>query len=468
MHNEARHSTFVELWLLLAGGLTLVGIIARSPFLLAAAALLLTVAGGAWLFSRQALAGVHYTRRFSEMRAFPGEEVELTLDLHATRRRLPSQIDVRDAFPEGLPVDGAQLAASPASRIVEFTTHWAPGSRQRLSRRFRLSCAARGIYRFGPASLHSGDPFGLFERTVRLDHNASLQRLVVYPVLYSVAELRLPAATLFGERAARRMLAEDPLRYAGVRDWQEGDSLRRIHWGASLRATTLQSRLYEPSEELQVLVVLNVATLERHWQGVITELHERAVSVAGSLAAAAFAERMPIGLLANGALPESDQEIRLLPGRSPYQLMHVLELLAGVTPFATAPIEELLAREAPRLPRGATLVLVTAMTHEPLLVELIEMAHAGRPVVLVSLAPEPPRAWLGRVVVYHLPHLVDDLIALHPPDANAAPRKKGAQPQGQTPQHGEPPQHGDEGSSPWARPRAASAAPPAPLATEPG
>lgn len=457
--DPSRHSTFIELWLLLAAGLTLVGLMARSPFLLAAAALMLAVAAGAWLLARQALAGVHYARRFSESRAFPGEVVELTLDLHTTRRRVPSQIDVHDLFPEGIPVDGALLPANPASRLVEFTTHWAPGARQRLSRTFRLTCAARGLYRFGPAAIHSGDPFGLFERTVQLDHNSSVERLVVYPMLYSVDELRVPAATLFGERASRLLLAEDPLRNAGVREWQESDSLRRIHWGASLRTGALQSRLYEPSEELQVLVVLNVATLERHWQGTITELLERAVSVAGSLAAAAFAERLPVGLLANGALPESDQEIRLLPGRSPYQLMHLLELLAGVTAFATAPIEELLAREAPRLPRGATLVMVTATTHEPLLVELIEIAHAGRPVVLVSLAPEPPRPWLGRVVVYHLPHLVDDLIALHPPVAATPAQNKGLKSKRNEPKSA------DEGPSPWARPHAKS---PASTAMEPG
>ena len=121
--------------------------------------------------------------------------------------------------------------------------------------------------------------------------------------------------------------------------------------------------------------------------------------------------RLATGLIANGYLPGSDQALRLLPGRSPDQLVRILELLAAVTPFANRPIEEMLLYEAPRLPWGATLLVVTGVAHEDLLAALIALAAAGRPVVLFTLAEEPPRNRLPGVVVYHLPHLVDDLIA---------------------------------------------------------
>ncbi len=456
---SSRHAAFVELRLLLAALMTVVGVAAHSWFLTASAALLLAVLGSAWLWSRNALRGVHYTRRFSETRAFQGEEIELTLDLHCAGFRLPSQIDVIDLLPDGLPVDGKSLVVNPSSRLVEFRTHWAPGRRVRLSRRFRLSCPRRGLYRFGPATLQSGDPFGFFEQTRREE---TLQRVVVYPTVYTVEELRLPARTLFGDRLARLPLVEDPLRSAGVREWMPEDSVRRIHWNASLRTQTLQSRLYEPSEDLQVMVVLNVATMERHWQGVLSELHERAVSVAASIAAEASAQRLPVGLLVNGALPESDREIRLLPGRSPYQLMHLLELLAGVTPFATEPIEELIERAAPTLPRGATLVLVTAIAHEALLLALGDLAQAGRSVVLVTLAAEPPHTFIPALTVYHVPHLVDDLVQLATPDwetilaaqpfsRRAAWHDKQLDHEDTKPAAYEP--------SPWARPQRADAPP---------
>ncbi len=171
------------------------------------------------------------------------------------------------------------------------------------------------------------------------------------------------------------------------------------------------SRVYEPSEEPQVLIFLNVATLQRHWQGNIPELQERTISVAASLAALCSDLRLPVGLVANGFLPNSDQALRLLPGRSPGQLVRILELLAAVTGFAIAPLEEMLLAEAPRLPWGATLLVVSAVAHEDLLVALANLVRAGRQVVLFTLAEAPPTELPPGLLVYHLPHLVDDLVA---------------------------------------------------------
>jgi uncharacterized protein (DUF58 family) len=236
------------------------------------------------------------------------------------------------------------------------------------------------------------------------------ERIIVYPTLYTVAQLALPTKNPFGETRAQGRLFEDPLRTVGVREWQEYDMPRRIHWKATARQQTLLSRAYEPSEEQQVQVFLNVATLERHWHGYIPELQERNISVAGSLAALAADLRLPVGIVANGALPGGDQPIRLLPGRSPDQLLHILELLAAVTPFSTGPIEEILAREAPRMPWGATLVVVTAIAHDSLLATMLDLSAAGRQLVLFTLAKEPPARIMDNIPVYHLPHLVDDIV----------------------------------------------------------
>jgi uncharacterized protein (DUF58 family) len=283
-----------------------------------------------------------------------------------------------------------------------------PGAFQRLTRRFTIKCTQRGYHTYGPATISTGDGFGLFSRKAL----ASKQdRIIVYPRLYSVAELRLPAKNPFGERGSQLQLFEDPLRTVGIREWQSGDSLRRIHWKATARHRRVVSRVYEPSEEPQVLILLNVATLTRHWLGHIPELQERAISVASSLAAYCTESRLPVGLIANGFLPGSDQPIRLLPGRSPSQLVRILELMAAITAFATQPIEDLIWREAPRLPWGATLLVVTAIAYGELLATLGDLSEAGRQIVLFTLAEEPPTRQMAGIAVYHLPHLVDDLVA---------------------------------------------------------
>ncbi len=361
-----------------------------------------------WLWARVSLRGVTYERSFSEVRAFRGETIELAL---TTRNRKPvplTWLNIRDTFPQELPVAEKDLVANPTTNLADFTTFWMPGPYQHITRRYEVNCVERGFHTYGPATAETGDGFGFFNRRMLLPET---QRLIVYPHLYTVADLRLPTKNPFGEAKGTGRLFEDPLRTVGIREWRETDSPRRVHWKATARQQTMLSRVYEPSEEQQVMIFLNVATLERHWHGYLPELQERTISVAGSLAALASELRLPVGLIANGALPGSDQPIRQLPGRGPNQLVRVLELLAAVTPFATNPIETMLLHEAPKMPWGATLVIVTAIAHDDLLATIADLAHAGRKVVLFTLAKQPPERLLPGVMIYHLPHLIDDLVA---------------------------------------------------------
>ena len=403
-----KDTQFSDAWIVLGVLLTLLGLLLHSNLLTAAGLSLFVIIAVSTAWSRLSLFGLHYRRDFSETRAFLGETIDLTLEVRNLKFLPLTWLEITDIFSPALSLDGGEVVVNRASNLGEFSSFWMPGTFQRLTRRFVIRCTQRGYHTYGPATISTGDGFGLFSRKALA---SSQDRIIVYPRLYSVAELRLPAKNPFGERGSQLQLFEDPLRSVGIREWQSGDSLRRVHWKATARHQRMLSRVYEPSEEPQVLIFLNVATLTRHWLGNIPELQERAISVASSLAAYCTESRLPVGLIANGFLPGSDQPIRLLPGRSPGQLVRILELLAAITSFATQPIEDLIWREAPRLPWGATLLVVTAIAHDELLAALGDLSEAGRQVVLFTLAEEPPTRQMAGILVYHLPHLVDDLVA---------------------------------------------------------
>jgi uncharacterized protein (DUF58 family) len=215
-------------------------------------------------------------------------------------------------------------------------------------------------------------------------------------------ELGFPSKEPFGERKAHRRLLEDPLRTIGIRDYHPEDSLRHIHWKATAHRGELQVRVFEPTTTLTLAILLNIATFEHSWQGVLPDLFERTISTAGSIATWAVGQKYKVGLTANGSLPLSDQPIRVPPGRSPGQLAAILEALAAVTSFATSSIHELLRRESPRLPWGATLVVVTGIVTDNLAMMILRLRDAGRRIALVSLADDPPPQ-LDGVTIYHLP-----------------------------------------------------------------
>ena len=403
-----KDTQFSDAWIVLGVLLTLLGLVFGSNALTTAAIALFVIIAVSAAWNRLSLFGLHYRRHFGETRAFLGERIDLTLEVRNLKFLPLTWLEIIDIFSPTLLLDGGEVVVNRASNLGEFSSFWMPGPFQRLTRHFTIKCTQRGYHTYGPATISTGDGFGLFSRKALASNQ---DRIIVYPRLYSVAELKLPAKNPFGERGSQLQLFEDPLRSVGIREWQSGDSLRRVHWKATARHQRMLSRVYEPSEEPQMLIILNVATLARHWLGNIPELQERAISVASSLAAYCTEARLPVGLIANGFLPGSDQAIRLLPGRSPGQLVRILELLAAITPFATQPIEDLIWREAPRLPWGATLLVVTAIAHDELLAALGDLSEAGRQVVLFTLAEEPPARQIAGISVYHLPHLVDDLVA---------------------------------------------------------
>jgi uncharacterized protein (DUF58 family) len=352
----------------------------------------------AWWWKRLSLRHVKYERSFDKRCAFPGETFEMTIRV-SNRKLLPlTWLEARDSIPTAMPLARGALMPTHDPAIGTLDNVLSLRWYERVSRRYSLECTRRGIYSLGPVHLRSGDLFTLFEA-----HETAEQgdRLVVYPRIWPLDELGVPSKEPFGESGAHRRCLEDPLRTAGVRAYYPEDSLRRIHWKATAHRGELQVRVFEPAATLCLVIVLNVATFAHHWQGSIPELLERAISVAASLATWAIGQKYKVGLAANGCLPLSDQPIRIPPGRAPGQLAAILESLAGVTGFATLSVQELIRRESPRLPWGATMVVVTGIVTKDLSAAILRMRDAGRRMALISLGEEAPPD-LDRLTTYHL------------------------------------------------------------------
>ncbi|MER3458461.1 MAG: DUF58 domain-containing protein [Chloroflexota bacterium] len=352
-----------------------------------------------WGWDRRVLRHVRYERRVSHPRNFPGQTFDLTLVVE-NRKLLPvGWLRVEDSWPVALtPLQPGIIGPSALPDQGLLAHSFSLRGYERTHRQYTFRCEQRGIYMLGPVRLESGDPFGLFSHT---EERALRTHIVVYPRLLPLPALGLPPKDPLGDLRTRRRLFEDPNRIMGARDMRPGDSFRQIHWKATARQGKLQVKVYEPTTSQNVVLCLNVATFAQYWEGTEPEKLEQVISVAASLAQWAIEHKYAVGLIANGALAHSDQPFRILPGRSPTQLMRLLEALAGVSPFVTSTLESLLLRESPRLPWGATFVVISAVVTPELLATLRRLHEAGRRLVLVSLADEPVNDVPG-VFVYNL------------------------------------------------------------------
>jgi uncharacterized protein (DUF58 family) len=130
----------------------------------------------------------------------------------------------------------------------------------------------------------------------------------------------------------RQRIFEDPGRIAGCATTVPGDPMRRIDWKASAKLGALQSKVYEPSGTLHMLVVLNVNTMEHVWEGYVPELLERLISLTGLGGAAGIRGRLLNRPRHKRFVPGSDRPLRVPVGRHADQLGRVLEALAVIGP----------------------------------------------------------------------------------------------------------------------------------------
>lgn len=387
-------------WLLPLGLIFFLGILLGSAPLSAFALMLGLVGALAAWWGRHALDRVEYRRKPFYRRGFPGETLLMRVEVE-NRKLLPlSWLRVEDAWPSAVgPQDNGLF--SPSSRPEEGTlvNFFSLRPFEKARRSYDLLLRRRGVYRLGPAHLESGDFFGIHSSSKSV---AKEETLTVFPQPAPLGRLDTLTDDPFGERRSRKRLFEDPTLPMGVRDYHPEDDFRFVHWPATARTGELQVRVYQPASAQVVVVCLNVSTLSHIWEGTDPELLEALVGVTTTLVQQLMEDGYQVGLSSNGSLAHADQPFRTPTGRSPGHLAYLLTTLASVTPFITGPFDRFLLAEAPRLPYGAALLVVTAFVTDELMEALVRLKQHGRKITLVSLAKEAPPAVPG-VTALHLP-----------------------------------------------------------------
>ena len=364
--------------------------ISRSPALIVLAAGGLVVWLVVWLTARLALTALETVVEVSPDRVVAGEDLVATVRI-ANRKPIPLPwLDVRLFLPEGVePAHVGTLAPlaergplPPGMPRGWVNAGFAPRGQERLTVRFPLTSAQRGAYAIGPVRLRASDWLGFMsvERTIPV-----ALPVVAYPAPLATRDRHLPSLRPLAEAAVRRGLLPDPLRFRGVREHQTGDPRKEIHWKASARLASLQTKLYEPATSLDAVFLVNVASYEQFWVQADPEAVETVISATAELLRIAADAGRQVGMVTNGLDNITHERPRSALGRGPRPLRRTLEILARLGPYAFASPESVFLRERGRLPTGAALIIVTPLLGRGLAEAAIALRHAHHRVLVLSV-----------------------------------------------------------------------------------
>lgn len=393
----------IRKWLGIAAGLLALSAYMRLP-ILALAALALAIVGLVLrLWWDHALDKLSYTRHFSATRAFYGDEVTVELVAENAKPLPIARLDVQELVGPNVRIKGQTLVPSAETSQLLFKTMFSLGMYERVSQRYTLVCHRRGWHRMGPVKMIANDPFGMASRNQQLEPR---EGVLVYPRVVPVSQFVVPARQPLGDMKPSTPLVEDPMRMSGVRPYIPGDSPKRIHWRATARTGEMQTRVFEPSATPVAAIFLDTITFSHLWEGQNSNLLELSVTVAASLAQQLIEGRHQVGLYANAPIPDRSRTVRISPGRRPGQLTRIFEHLAMLSPAFGDRIEKMLAEEIPRLPWGASMVIISSRIHPDLQRSLVRMARRGGAkrfvVIAIGDVPELVPEFRRRVAVYHL------------------------------------------------------------------
>ena len=255
-------------------------------------------------------------RRLVPDRIFAGTPFLMGIALRNPRRRLPSfSIEVEDML-RGKALDRrCYFLKTPAGRTQKTS--------------YRHSFDRRGSYAFSGFRVSTRFPFTFFRKSRELDTPGEV---LVFPQVFPVTPPQSDAEALTEQNSHRLDRRGD---FFALREYQEGDDPRDIHWRKSARQGRLVVRQHEDQRGRRMVVYLDNHEAEEILSIDQLDQQERAVSLAASLAKHYIERGYLVSLVTrDGGVPDGDGQA---------QLTRILRVLAQVSfgqeqrPYALAP-----------------------------------------------------------------------------------------------------------------------------------
>ncbi len=210
-------------------------------------------------------------------------------------------------------------------------------------------CTQRGIYTLGPATLESGDPFGIYR--VQVDYTDSVNMMVAPPVI-ALPEIEVATGERVGEGRSSIRSLKQTVSTGGVRQYVPGDSFRWLHWPTTARIGEPFVRLFDDEPTSDWWVILDMDPGVQAGEGK-RSTEEYGVILAASLVNRGIQMGKNVGLVSHG-----NELIWHTPETGNNHLWAILRSLAKIRPGG-AGLAALLQRLRSSLGARSSMIVIT-------------------------------------------------------------------------------------------------------------
>lgn len=320
-------------------------------------------AGVVMLLAGLALGVIDLTRIGVLIVALPLIAATLTrrhgLVLAVERRATPSRVHIDQVCTVELAVSNPGPRRTPlimAEELVDYALGDRPRfvipsmrAGERRVMRYTVRSHARGRHRLGPLGIRVRDPFGLSARTAAHSGHADI---IVLPRVVPLTPARPKGSELGAEGSIPHMVALHGDDDVSIREYRDGDDLRRIHWPATARTGELMVRQEDRPATRRATVLLD-SRASTHRASGSTATFEWSVSAVASVVCHLLGLGYAVHMLT--AQPRSEVHVH-----QDVDVDSALDTLADVTPTPDEGLVDVLRQASTVTASGGLVVAVVA------------------------------------------------------------------------------------------------------------
>lgn len=224
------------------------------------------------------------------------------------------------------------------------------GPRASYSIKYSCFCSKRGRYVIGPVVVYFFDPFGLF--FFRKTHYL-YSEIFVYPKTFPIKKFPPLAKGIlpwFGIETTHTSGDEDE--FFGVREYKEGDPMKRIHWLSSARKNRLIVKQFQRQSYFRATIIFDLEKDKNFGEGK-ESIAEYIIKIAASVAKYLINQNISVEIIAHTG------EIAHIPfNKGPEHLENIMKFFTIAQPESRVSLGEIFQEYSHYIADNSSLIVI--------------------------------------------------------------------------------------------------------------